>query len=116
MSEMHDKMQAYEDEVKRMRNTYGPDAEIPRNPYGNLTPNHPIGAPLNARPVTERIAELGKRVAEASRMLSDARGTQRDAAEHLHKCELSFAQLADELTKALHEHREGTPEGVPYPR
>jgi hypothetical protein len=116
MSEMHDKMQAYEDEVKRMRNTYGPDAEIPRNPYGNLTPNHPIGAPLNARPVTERIAELGKRVAEASRMLSDARGAQRDVTDHLRKCELSFAQLADELTKALLEHREGTPEGVPYPR
>lgn len=115
---MDEKMAAYEAEVKRMRDQYGPDAEVPMNPYGNLVAKAPRGAMpgLNTpvMPIEGRIAELTKQVAEAGHRLSMARATFTEAARSKDHERQMFIELTELLMQAIHEHREGTPEGVPY--
>lgn len=66
--------------------------------------------------VTARIARLAKEVADAGQQLDGARTTYDKAARNKDECQGRFVSLADELMQAIHEHREGAPEGVPYPR
>lgn len=73
------------------------------------------GVPVE-RSITERIAHFGKQAEEASHQLQEARVAYRRAEELKAKCEARFADVTEQLIRALHEHREGTPEGVPYPR
>lgn len=96
------------------------DAEIKRQYAAQVSDqygvNRIIGAPtpLNAT-VNHRIAELAKQVTEAGHQLEEARGRYREAVHHKERCEKAFAGISQELMQAIQEHREGTPEGVPYP-
>jgi hypothetical protein len=65
------KQRIHDQEVRRMRDTYGPDAEMPRSPYGNLTLSAP-SAPV-APSAAARISELSKQLADAAHALAEAR-------------------------------------------
>lgn len=88
------------DDVKRPADEY---AEIRRAPLLKT-----------AQLPSDRIADLAKQVAEAGRMLTEAREAFEETARRRRRCEDNFANVADALMQAIHEHREGTPEGVPY--
>lgn len=102
-----------ESEIKHMQDTYGPDAEIPKaqTPYGQLTNTIPV-----TKTAPARIAELAQELTGAAHMLAEAREERARATRNLAKCEEAFIRVGDALTTAIQEHREGTPEGVPYPR
>jgi hypothetical protein len=112
------KMRAYEEEVARMRSQFGEQAEMPsspRTPYGTL------GSPIGLRgpgapvmPAPQRLAELCNQLTKAGQGLAEARGRYSEARENRDVAERTFALLADQLMGAIQEHREGTPEGVPY--
>jgi hypothetical protein len=91
----------YEDEVKREHDRYGAMRRAP----GTAAP---VGA------IEVLIAELSIEITEASHRLSMARATFIEASRGKQDEELHFAELADRLMSAIHEHREGTPENVPY--
>jgi hypothetical protein len=95
---------AYEYEKKRMHDTYGEDAEGPS--IGRMVPVE--------RTITERLADFGKQVAEAGHQLHEARIAYRRAVEMKQKAETRFVDVSEQLLQAVHEHREGTPENVPY--
>lgn len=97
------------DEVKRMRAEYGETAEVPRAPLGATA-----GMLKVQQPIADRIADLSKQVAEAAMRLSEARSRHREVSDQRSKSEVEFAQVADDLLRAIHEHREGTPEKEPY--
>jgi multidrug resistance efflux pump len=106
------KQRIHDQEVKRMQGTYGPDAEMPRSPYGQV-------AAEGTAPVTrtaERINELSKHVSEAASRLQGARVAFDKAKVHLEKSQASYVEAAQELARLMNEHAEGTPENVPYPR
>jgi hypothetical protein len=104
------KQRIHDQEVRRMRDTYGQDAETPKSPYGSLTTEVPV------QPVAGRIADLCKQIADVSHALALARSRHQEATELRLEAEVEFGRVADELTRAIQEHREGTPENVPYPR
>jgi hypothetical protein len=107
------KKRAYEDEVKRMRSQFGEQAEIPNDPYsGHLHVSVGPGTPVMTVPA--RISELAKQAAEAAHMLAEARSQYAQTQRHLEKCKAGFIQVSEALLGAIHEHREGTPENVPY--
>lgn len=102
---MDDKMSAYEAEAKRMHDQYGPGAEIPRTPFGNLLADPGLNVPVH--PLPQRIAELAQQTAEAGHMLTEARARFVESARHKEKCEVQFAQVADALRCTIDELREG---------
>lgn len=61
-----------------------------------------------------RITRLSKEVAEASHALEGARQAFEKADRLRDECSTQFMHLSNELMQAIHEHREGTPENVPY--
>jgi uncharacterized protein YqgV (UPF0045/DUF77 family) len=93
---------------KRMRDPYGETAEVPRTPIGVTA------GMLKGQPIAARIADLSKQVAEAAHMLSEARTQYERAALTKSKLEMEFSRVAEAMTQAINEHREGTPETVPY--
>jgi hypothetical protein len=101
-------------EVKRMQGTYGPDAEMPKSPYGNLI-SSATSTPV-APSAAARISELSKQLADAAHALAEARFRAREAQDQRDKAETAFALVADSLFQIINEHREGTAENVPYPR
>jgi hypothetical protein len=108
------KQRIHDQEVRRMRDTYGPDAEMPKSPYGNLI-SSATSEPM-APPAAARISELSKQLADAAHALADARFRARDAQDQRDKAETTFALVADSLLQTINEHREGMSENVPYPR
>lgn len=104
--------EAYEAEVKRVRDTYGPDAEIPHSPYGQIGVRGGLNGPT-ATP-SQRIADLAALVAEAGHALQVARTKCNEALEGRAMSEKAFAEVSERLMQAIHEHREGTPEHAPY--
>ncbi len=115
---MADPMAAYEAEVKRMHATYGPQAEVPhppRTPTGLLSGVTTVGGvPLSRQPVAARIEDLANQIASAGHQVTEARQAYEQAARARAQAETRFAELATALLAAIHEHREGTPENVPY--
>ena len=103
---MNDEMSKYEAEVNRMRERYGEGAETPLTPRVNA---------VIAQPVQERIADLSKRLTEAGHMLAEARSRFAEARARKDKSEKMFLQIADDIMRAINEHREGTAEGGVYP-
>lgn len=101
--------EAYDDEVKRMRDTYGPDAEVPHSPYGQIRGGMPTVL------LSNRIAELAKQVSDAGQELEMAREQFNRAQDARATAEKVFIDISERLMQAIHEHREGTPVGVPYP-
>lgn len=97
------KPRAYE-ESKGSRAAY-PGAEI----RTGGTPTTTVRTPA------VRIAELAEQTAEAGHMLAEARAQYDEASRRMEKCRAGFFQVSEALLQAIHEHREGTPEGVPYP-
>lgn len=95
----------YGDEVRRMIGQYGPDAEMPRRPL-----------PPEGRPETlmGQIGNLAKQVTGAAHRLAEARDQCQRAAVQRQQCEASFIKISEALMQAIHEHREGVPENVPY--
>ena len=61
-----------------------------------------------------RIGDLAKQTTEAAHMLAEARDQYQRAAVGRQKAEAAFAAVSEALVQAIHEHREGTPENVPY--
>lgn len=114
MDERTGKIRSYEDEVKRQRDAYGPGAEIPQHPIGGLVPGT-LGVPV-PQAAPERISQLCKQLAEATQQLSMARGQFNSARVQRDQAEGMFAKVVEELNYAIQEHREGTPENMPYPR
>jgi hypothetical protein len=108
------KQRIHDQEVKRMQGTYGPDAEMPKSPYGNLI-SSATSTPV-APSAAARISELSKQLADAAHALAEARFRAREAKDQHDKAETAFALVADSLFQIINEHREGTPENVPYPR
>ena len=106
----------HEEEVKRMRDTYGKDAEIPHPPssgrlgYTGLV--SPGGTPVT--PVTQRLAELAQQVSEAGHTLHLARAQFMAAQEARGMAEKTFVEISERLLQTIHEHRESVPENVPY--
>jgi hypothetical protein len=94
----------YVADLKQQRERYGETAEEPSG-LRNRVPTQPIAA---------KIATLAQQVTEAGQMLSEARSRHFEAAAHRSKCEAAFAQVTEALIHAINEHREGTPENVPY--
>lgn len=107
--------QEYEEELKRMRDQYGPGAEMPKMPRVP-TPNVLGGLSPVPAPVVDRIAELAHQVAESARAVQDARQKHAQTVHLKAECEAMYAKLMSKLIETLHELQEGTPEGVPYPR
>lgn len=112
--------EAYEAEVKRTRDTYGPDAEIPHSPYGQIGSSIPrmpgaLNAPTapTATPA-QRIADLAAQVAEAGRALEVARVAFDKAQENRAGAEHMFIEVSERLMQAIHAHREGADENQPY--
>ena len=107
LDEAQGKESLYREAMKQSRERYGPDAEIssPSKGYGTLTP---------VMPIEQRIAELAKHVAEAGHQLAVARANYDEATRAKAKAHAVFAEVSSRLLEAIHEHREGTPEGVPY--
>jgi hypothetical protein len=66
------------------------------------------------QPIAARIATLAQQVTEAAQMLVEARTRHYEANIRRSKCEAEFAQVTEALMHAINEHREGTPENVPY--
>lgn len=60
-----------------------------------------------------RIARLAKEVTVAAELLAGVRSSHETATRLRHEHEARFAALSDQLVQAIHEHRAGTPEGVP---
>lgn len=119
VNQSHDpKMVAYEAEVKRARGQYGPGAELPDPPKGYTglregrlgTPTAPIGR----QPVAARIEDLARQITVAGHQVTETRLAFDVAAQDRSKAEQRFSELAAALMQAIHEHREGTPENVPY--
>lgn len=82
--------------------------------YTNTVTITPTEHPTLGPTIQARIADLGKQIGEAGLQLAEARLRHRESRANQAKCEVAFAQIADELAKAINEHREGVPEGVPY--
>jgi hypothetical protein len=108
------KQRIHDQEVKRMQGTYGPDAEMPKSQFGNLTSSATSAPMVPSAPA--RISELSKQLADAAHALAEARFRAREAKDQHDKAETAFALVADSLFQIINEHREGTPENVPYPR
>ena len=66
-------------EVKRMHETYGPEAEAPSAAYA---PGFNLRADVPEMPIAGRIAEFAKRVTDAGHRLAEARAQYRNAQEH----------------------------------
>lgn len=113
MDQYNVKQAAYEAEVKRMRSTYGPNAELPHDPSA-YAPTPGVNVPV--MPLPQRISELAQHAAEAGHMLAEARSRHLESGSHLATCEAAFTQVSEALMKAIYEHREGTPDGAPYAR
>jgi hypothetical protein len=111
-----DSMAAFDAAMKRQHDTYGRTAETPRTPYGNLKVSALTPSTPPARPITERISEFCKQLPGVSQQLAYARTRQRESDAFLLQARVQFDKLADDLAQAIAEHREGTPENVPYPR
>ncbi len=110
VNQIHDpKMVAYEAEVKRMTGQYGPGAEVPHRPINTLAAG-PIGRPT----VAARIEDLANQIASAGHQVTEARQAYEQAARGRAQAETRFSELATALLAAIHEHREGTPENMPY--
>ena len=138
---MDDPMAIHQAEVKRIRDTYGPNAEIPHPPIAyeveklagaeqgrrytgeTMSPmsgrlqavNTYAGAPINRPPVAVRIEDLASQAALAGRELAEAREEYQRAALVREQATKRFISVTEALFQAIQEHREGTPEGVPYP-
>jgi hypothetical protein len=106
MSEyMADKSDSYEDELRRnFERQYGPGVKTP-----NIS-----GVPIQSQPIAARIAELSKIVAETGHQLTDARSQFQAASIRKGEAEQDFAEAAENLMRAIQEHREGPPPGVLY--
>lgn len=107
MDERAEKMSAYEAQQRRMRETYGPDAEMPKTPYGLI--GEAVHDPVN------EISNLSKSVTDAAYKLTEARRQAAMCENRRREAEAAFAQLTADLERAIAEVREGTPENVPYP-
>jgi hypothetical protein len=94
----------YRAEIRAMRDRYGETAEVPS----------PLRDRVATQPIAARIADLAQQAAEAAHMLNEAREQSRKAGAQRATCEARFAALADDLIRAITEHREGTSENVPY--
>jgi hypothetical protein len=98
---MADKLAAYEAEVKRARDTYGPDAEVPRQPYGQLR-----GSPLTpAAPLEQQIREVSEEVGRWAERLAERRRCSADLARALAEAEEMFAERSIRLTQLTEQHR-----------
>lgn len=67
-------------------------------------------------PVSVRIAELAREIAAAGERLAETRQAFGYAGQAKSEAEALFSNVASQLMAAIQEHREGTPEGVPYER
>jgi hypothetical protein len=74
------------------------------------------GAPIGRQPVAARIEDLANQAATAGRELTEAREEYQRAALMREQATKRFISVSEALFQAIQEHREGTPEGVPYPR
>ena len=101
MADIKSAYREHETEMERMRARYGADAEGPSDKTS------PVPEALPAR-----IARLAKEIAEAGERLAGARVGYEKAARARAECEARFTQLSEQLMQAMHEHREGMPEGV----
>jgi hypothetical protein len=109
--------EAYEAEVKRVRDTFGPDAEIPHPPYGQIrggTPPLPGSLNVPTMSPSQRIAELAQHVAEAGHALQVARAKFSEAQAGRSIAEKGFIEVSERLMQAIQAHREGADENVPY--
>jgi hypothetical protein len=111
---MDEKQSAYEAEVKRMTETYGPGAEMPKAPSSVRMGISGASTPIGRPPISARLEELANQVAMAGRELAEARDQYQQAALIREQTMKRFCSVADALMQAIHEHREGVPEGVPY--
>lgn len=110
VNQIHDpKTAAYEAEVKRMTGQYGLGAEIPRPPTNTL-----VGGPLGRQPVAVRIEDLANQAATAGHELTSAREEYLRAALVREQATKRFISVTEALFQAIQEHRERTPENVPY--
>lgn len=64
--------------------------------------------------VPARITRLSKDVAEAGHALDGSRRALDTANRVNAEYDARFRHLSEELLRAIHEHREGTSENVPY--
>jgi hypothetical protein len=94
----------YMADLKQQRERYGEPAEGPSLLRDRVT----------TQPIAARISDLATQVADAAHRLEEARVQSRLAGEQRSKCEVLFAQASEALMQAINEHREGTPENVPY--
>jgi hypothetical protein len=91
--------------VKRLYDRHDVMAEGPGRP-GDLR--------VRTQSIAAKIATLAQKATEAADLLEEARVRHHTASGHRSKCEAAFAEAAAGLIQALNEHREGTPENVPY--
>jgi hypothetical protein len=110
-------MSGYMADVNRIAEAYGPGAETPRtsgyHPELTRMTEH-VTPRLDRETPASRIASLAKQATEAAERLAEARNQYERASSQRHKCEAEFASVSEQLVRAIHEHREGTPENVPY--
>jgi hypothetical protein len=92
----------FQADMKRQQGAYGPTAAPARIQYGSL----PLGVLTPAaKPVTERIAELCKRVTDVSAFLASARTRHHETAACLQGAAAAYDNIAAELLHAIKEHR-----------
>jgi hypothetical protein len=102
-----DSTAAFDAEMRRQHeHPYGPEAATRRK----------VDVLPAPRLLTERIAELCKQLPGVSQQLAYARTRQREAGAFLTQAQAQFDEIVANLNQAINEHREGTPENVPYPR
>jgi hypothetical protein len=97
---MEEKMAAYEAEMQRARAMYGPDAELPRQPYGELRVTADVPAPLE-----QQIREVSEEVIRWAEQLAERRRFAADAARGLKEAEEMFAERSIRLTQLTEQHR-----------
>lgn len=106
---------AYESEMRRIAAAGMPGIIGAARQYmGTVSPTPLSGLNVPTQPVANRIAEACRQLVEAGQELQSARAGYRESVERKEQWEQLFAQISGELMKLIHEHREGTPEGVPY--
>lgn len=95
-------------ERERMQSQFRPDAEMPKMPHGMGVPGAPIGLENQVgQSAAGRIAEMAKRLLEATYQLDEARRGRQMAQSNEEQAQTAYCKAHDTLAEALQMFRDG---------